>query len=141
MKNIFVYGTLKRGFPNYSQERLGRFYMSRCKTVNCYLLVIADEYYVPVLLLDGKDMTAEQISGELYQVDQKTLSWLDQLEGIGQAKGYKRIEIEILTDRGEVKIAEAYMKDKKDLDTIHSILSTHYERDTRYILPALRNGN
>ena len=139
MKNIFVYGTLKRGFPNYSQERLERFYMGCCKTVNCYSLIIADQYFVPVLLSDHKDSQAEQILGELYQVDQKTLAWLDQLEGVGKIKGYQRIEIEILTDTGKIKIAEAYMKDKKDFDTIHSTLSTGYELDARYIVPALRD--
>ena len=137
MKNIFVYGTLKSGFPNYSEQRLGRFYSANCTTVLPYSLVVADQYYVPVLLLDGDKPKLEHINGELYQVNQDTLAWLDALEGIGKEKGYQRVEIEVLAE-SEVISAEAYMKYRQDIDVIHNELSTHYELDARYIPPASR---
>ena len=138
MTTIFVYGTLKRGFPNYNEQRLGAFYCGNCTTVERYALVIADQYYVPVLLKDNYKTAKECIAGELYQVDQQTLKWLDKLEGIGKPKGYQRIEIKVLMASGELKTAYAYMKYHKDLDIIHNELSSHYALDLRYITPANR---
>jgi len=138
MKNIFVYGTLKRGFPNYSEQGLGRFYIDDCITERPYSLVIADQYYVPVLLPDGNKHRLERIKGELYRVDQDMLIWLDTLEGVGKDKGYQRIEIRVLSSDGQVIVAEAYMKYRKDIGVIHNELSTEYKRDPRYIPLALR---
>ncbi len=141
MKNIFVYGTLKRGFPNHSPQRLERFYITDCKTVNHYSLVIVGQYYVPVLLQKNNEAIGEQVLGELYRVDQQTLDCLDKLEGVGKEKGYRRIEIEVLTDAGEIKIADVYIKNRQDLEIVHSTLSTNYALDSRYIIPELRNAN
>jgi gamma-glutamylaminecyclotransferase len=137
MKTIFVYGTLKRGFPNYNKQRLSQFYIGNCTTVTPYSLLIADQYYVPVLLLDATHGN-KRIKGELYRVDQNTLAWLDALEGVGKNKGYQRVEIEVLAENGEIILANAYMKYRKDIDVIHNQLSTQYELDSRYIIPALR---
>jgi gamma-glutamylaminecyclotransferase len=138
MTPIFVYGTLKRGFPNYSEQRLGAFYDGDGMTVERYALVIADRYYVPVLLRDENTATKEFVSGELYQVDAQTLKWLDKLEGVGQPKGYQRVEIKVAMASGEIKTANTYMKYSKALDIIHNELSSHYALDPRYIVPALR---
>ncbi len=139
MKNIFVYGTLKRDFPNYNPQRLAAGYRGKYKTVKPYALVIADQYYVPVLLKD-KEGLRTQISGELYQVDPQTLIWLDQLEGIGKPKGYQRLEIEVINSKGKIAKADVYMKDKKDLDSIHEELTISYPLDPRYIAPHLRQA-
>jgi gamma-glutamylaminecyclotransferase len=138
MHYIFVYGTLKRGFPNYDAQRLGSFYVSDCATTASYSLVIADQYYIPVLLLDNDNVARGRIIGELYHVDQATLRWLDALEGVGKNRGYQRVEVEVLTKKGDIKIAEAYMKYRHDLDVIHNELSTQYDKDERYIVPSLR---
>ncbi len=140
MNNIFVYGTLKRGFPNYSEQRLGQFYISDCTTLKLYSLVIADQYYVPVLLLDGNMHKLERIKGELYRIDQNTLAWLDALEGVGKDKGYQRVKIEVLAYNGEVIMAEAYMKYQRDIVVIHNELSTQYELDLRYMPLGLREA-
>jgi len=138
MATIFIYGTLKRGFPNYSEQRLGVFYDGDCITVEHYALVIADQYYVPVLLRDEDKTIKGPVSGELYQVDQQTLKWLDKLEGVGKPKGYQRVEIKIAMTSGELKTANAYMKYSKDLDIIHNELSAYYALDPRYIPPKSR---
>lgn len=140
MTTIFVYGTLKRGFPNYSEQRLGVFYCGDCITVASYGLVIADQYYVPVLLQDGHKVAKECIAGELYRVDQQTLKWLDKLEGVGKPKGYQRVDIKVAMISGEIKTADAYMKDTKDLDIIHNALSSYYAVDPRYIAPERRTS-
>jgi gamma-glutamylcyclotransferase (GGCT)/AIG2-like uncharacterized protein YtfP len=140
MKNIFVYGTLKCSFQNYSEQRLGQFYISDCTTLKPYSLVIADQYYVPVLLLDGNKHKLAHIKGELYRVDQNTLAWLDALEGVGKDKGYQRVKIEVLADNGEVIMAEAYMKYQRDVVVIHNELSTQYELDLRYMPFSLREA-
>jgi gamma-glutamylaminecyclotransferase len=138
MNYIFVYGTLKRGFPNYNEQRLGSFYIGDCVTVVPYSLVIADQYYVPVLLLDNNKSAKEAIAGELYCVDKSTLRWLDALESVGKDRGYQRVKIEVLMEHGEIKVAEAYMKYRQDIDVIHNELTIKYDQDKRYIIPSLR---
>ncbi|MCK5918547.1 MAG: gamma-glutamylcyclotransferase [Cocleimonas sp.] len=141
MKNIFVYGTLKRGFQNYSEQYLGRFYIGNYTTQKPYSLVVADQYYVPVLLLNTIKHNQEHIKGikgELYRVNQDTLAWLDVLEGVGKDKGYQRVKIDVLSADGKVIMAEAYMKYRQDLAVIHNELSTQYELDSRYIPLSLR---
>ena len=88
---VFVYGTLKRGEPNYhlikpgsssgKSELVGTGY-----TENKFPLVIATKYNIPHLLdAVGK---GEFVTGELYSVDQSMLDQLDILEGI--PKHYQR---------------------------------------------------
>ena len=138
MHYVFVYGTLKRGFPNHNEKSLGHFYIDDAVTVKRYALVIANQHYVPVLLLDNDHHTKEAILGELYKVDKKMLAWLDTLEGVGKPKGYQRIKIAVKTKAEKIIMTNVYAKKRKNLDMIHTKLTTHYSLDPRYIIPELR---
>lgn len=83
MARVFVYGTLKRGQPNHGVLRDGAngraAFRGRARTVEPYPLVIAGEHNVPRLLdLPGQ---GRRVAGEIYVVDERMLSFLDEFEG------------------------------------------------------------
>ena len=90
---IFVYGTLKKGFPNHhrymqSAEKLGNY-----RTVENYPLVLIGHRYVPCMI--NAPGEGEPIEGELYEVDNDCLKRLDALERIKKPDGYRRLKINI----------------------------------------------
>ena len=134
---VFIYGTLKRGFPNYDESLLGEFFLGECCTRFAYPLVVANQFYSPVLI--DEQGSGCVVSGELYRVDQPTLLTLDKLEGVGSDWGYHRIEISIdHAELGEV-LATTYAKHRNALRDIHSGALSRYELDLRYVHPSLRN--
>ncbi|KAG8452063.1 hypothetical protein GDO86_004020 [Hymenochirus boettgeri] len=83
MTNIFVYGTLKKGQPNYhviTTSNHGKaVFKGTGTTVEKYPLVIAVEANIPFLLdIPG---IGHHISGEIYSVDEQLLHFLDEFEG------------------------------------------------------------
>ncbi len=136
MKNIFIYGTLKRGFPNHDQKLLGKYYQCIGKSIEPYPLVIANQFYSPVLL--DEVGVGKQVTGELYRVDNPTLVALDEIEGVGQNWGYHRTTIEVQRVKGGTMRAFAYMKYRKDLQVIHTEPLSFYALDARYVHPSMR---
>lgn len=70
---IFVYGSLKRGYPNH-ELIAGQEYLGQARTENGYKLY---EVVLPVLVIEGDDY----IEGELYNCDDNAIFYLDRLEG------------------------------------------------------------
>ncbi|XP_059184085.1 gamma-glutamylaminecyclotransferase B-like [Centropristis striata] len=84
MAHVFVYGTLKKGQPNYyrmfeSANGKAEFLSSAC-TVQKYPLVIAGKYNIPALL--NLPDQGRRVRGEIYKVDDKMLKFLDDFEGV-----------------------------------------------------------
>ncbi|KAJ8707245.1 hypothetical protein PYW08_011379 [Mythimna loreyi] len=82
MHKVFVYGTLKRGEPNYywltkNENGVGKF-VSEGRTKTKYPLIIATKYNIPFLL--HKPGTGYNVQGEIFEVDDTMLSKLDILE-------------------------------------------------------------
>ncbi|XP_034614100.1 gamma-glutamylaminecyclotransferase [Trachemys scripta elegans] len=83
MACVFVYGTLKKGQPNYQHMINGTHgrtkFQGRGRTVEKYPLVIAGKYNIPFLLnIPG---TGHHVTGEIYSVDDQMLQFLDEFEG------------------------------------------------------------
>ncbi|XP_055475195.1 gamma-glutamylaminecyclotransferase isoform X3 [Psammomys obesus] len=83
MAHVFVYGTLKRGQPNHKvmldRSHGSAVFRGRGCTVESFPLVIAGEHNIPWLLnLPGKGRC---VAGEIYEVDEKMLGFLDDFEG------------------------------------------------------------
>ncbi|XP_005107342.1 putative gamma-glutamylcyclotransferase CG2811 [Aplysia californica] len=78
----FVYGTLKTTEPNhrhmFAKGAAGSQLVGRARTVEKFPLIVATPYNVPFLLL--KEGTGNQITGELYRVNDETLAYLDWFE-------------------------------------------------------------
>lgn len=97
---VFVYGTLKRGQPNYkwltdSSNGSATFISSGTTSVR-FPLVIGTRYNIPFLL--NRPGTGNLIAGEVYEIDEPMLSRLDVLEGYPEF--YHRDEYDIQTDDG-----------------------------------------
>ncbi|CAO2837993.1 unnamed protein product [Amaranthus hypochondriacus] len=109
---IFVYGTLKQGFPNhYLLEGLSAsndaVFQGCYKTVNTYPLVLGP-LGIPFLInIPG---SGHRVKGELYSVSGHALEKLDELEGISRGH-YERLPLEVVTEEeGNLRViqVEAY---------------------------------
>ena len=129
---VFVYGTLKKGFPNYDESLLSHYFVGDCKTIDRYPLVVANKYYSPVLIDEKGE--GQLVHGELYKVSQEVLTILDKMEGVGQDWGYRRIQIDVALDRGEVISANTYVKQRNELSAIHSNPLQTYGIDHIFLL-------
>ncbi|MDT7838225.1 gamma-glutamylcyclotransferase family protein [Aquabacterium sp. OR-4] len=109
---LFVYGTLKEGFPN-SHLNAGRRVPGRFITRQAfpmYVVRLPAEDRAPWLVnLPGH---GHQVHGEVYEVDAADLPVLDQLEEVGLPTGYVRVAIalEALHEPGLCVQAQAYLK-------------------------------
>lgn len=131
MERVFVYGTLKRGRANEPRLPPHRF-VSTATTVDPYPLVIAHDWFVPVLI--DEPGSGLPIEGEVLEVDTAQLQYLDAFEGVGTAWGYRRVDIEVRTESA-TSHAWAYVKDRALLDQIHSEPMSSYPDDPRYVPP------
>ena len=88
---VFVYGTLKKGFPNHDrcmpQARLEGIFRTRER----YRLVLNGERHSPCMIAgSGK---GHNVIGELYTVDDAGLAQMDRLERVDRPNGYRRHRI------------------------------------------------
>uniref|UniRef100_A0A3Q3N5Z0 Gamma-glutamylaminecyclotransferase n=1 Tax=Mastacembelus armatus TaxID=205130 RepID=A0A3Q3N5Z0_9TELE len=95
MTRVFVYGTLKKGQPNYFRmfnHNNGKAkFLASALTSEKYPLVIAGKYNIPFLLnIPGE---GKRVHGEIYKVDDKMLKFLDDFEGV--PKTYQRTMIQL----------------------------------------------
>ncbi|WP_188906607.1 gamma-glutamylcyclotransferase family protein [Aureimonas endophytica] len=132
MEYVFVYGTLKRGFPLFEKGLFGAEFVGACRTVQPYPLVIAMPFFGPVML-DRPGMGLP-VQGELYRVAAEDLPRLDVLEDVGEPGSFRsRLDVATLSDRRTIA-AIGFMKDERWLDPVHSGFMTDYQ-DTRFIPP------
>ncbi|XP_012543559.1 putative gamma-glutamylcyclotransferase CG2811 isoform X2 [Monomorium pharaonis] len=96
LHRVFVYGTLKRGEPNHGliKDTANGYakFLGLGRTTVPYPLVIATKYNIPFLL--KKPNTGNYVFGEIYDVDSKMLTKLDELEEHPQF--YERTEEKVL---------------------------------------------
>ena len=107
---VFVFGTLKDGFPNFAVNR-GRRIGSAFRTLDRLPLLLMGERHVP-WLIDSPGL-GERVAGELYEVDAAALAAMDELEGVGRPDGYHRRALRVqAAARGDdtVVLAQVYMK-------------------------------
>lgn len=135
MHIVFVYGTLKRSFPNYDEWMTGFKYIADGMTCEAFSLVVGGAYYSPILL--SEKGTGHFVKGELFEVDDDGLAALDMIEGVGKPNGYKRTAIEVMGS-GESLQAWTYVKDRGTVDVIHNELDGEYKLDVRYVPAAQR---
>lgn len=88
---VFVYGTLKKGFPNNRLLNKSKLLTEACYPGNMYDIV-----YFPGVKFYDSEKNLGDIHGELWEVDDDTLVRLDELEGVPHL--YTRIVIDSLDD-------------------------------------------
>ncbi|MCP3666630.1 MAG: gamma-glutamylcyclotransferase [Gammaproteobacteria bacterium] len=112
---VFVFGTLKRNFPN-SHLNQGEQLPGDFRTLKPYPLYLVGDRCSP-WMVNSPDQ-GFQVKGELYSIDKNALRALDRLERVSEDDGYKRetIMIEEITHDQPLE-AFIYLKQSYDLDT------------------------
>ncbi len=132
MDFVFVYGTLKRGFPYHETGMAGARFVERCRTREAYPLVVGGRWFSPILLAEPG--VGRRVIGEVYEADDAKLAELDALEGTHQPTGYDRVAIIVEpVDGGAVIEAWSYFKDRARVDVIHDDMLEEYATDPRYV--------
>lgn len=114
---IFVYGTLKEGFPNFHfnpGRRVPGTYRTR-QPLPFYVVQLRDEDRAPWLV--NQPGCGVQVAGQVFEVDAATLQAMDVFEEVGLPTGYARVavELEAVDEAGTVLHAHVYMKEKHQM--------------------------
>ena len=104
---VFVFGTLKSGFPNFATNR-GRRVGSLFRTLERHPLLLVGERHVPWMIDSPGE--GERVAGEVYDVDAAALVAMDDLEGIGRPDGYHRKALRVQSSDDALVLAQVYMK-------------------------------
>lgn len=108
MLRVFVYGTLKQGFPNFGLNK-----GVRCRgsfvTRDKYPLYLIGERYSPWLVLNKG--TGTNVKGQVFEISQAILTAMDRLERTDKPDGYRRITTRVICiESGEQQNAFMYGK-------------------------------
>lgn len=90
MQLLFVYGSLKEGFPNFHVNK-GRRVAGLYRTAEpCALYLVSGQ--LPCLIPElGPTVTGGlQVQGQLFEVNPQELATMDALERVGEPGGYAR---------------------------------------------------
>jgi gamma-glutamylaminecyclotransferase len=134
MHQVFVYGTLKRGYPNSHIGMPQATFIGEYRTVARYPLVIGGQWFVPNLLNEPGE--GHQVTGEAYEVDDAVLAELDELESVHLATGYRRIKIEIEPiSESSPALGDVwtYLRERRHVPIIHDGPMETYPLDARYV--------
>jgi gamma-glutamylaminecyclotransferase len=93
--DIFVYGTLREGYPNH-HHNVGVRKTGTFRTVEHFPLVIHGPRYSPCLIFSPGE--GYPVRGEVYRVDDAGLALMDQLERIEAPDGFQRLQISITSE-------------------------------------------
>jgi len=131
MYKIFVYGTLKRNFPNFYLNK-GNF-IDKCVTVEKFSLCLVGERYSPCII---KNFTHENyIIGELFEVNDETMQNFDLRERIDKEDGYKKIQIQVKKIASNEKTtAFCYVKEIYQINTADVYVSNLMEYTVNHSL-------
>lgn len=116
MPMLFVYGSLKEGFPNFPVNA-GRRIEGDYRTACAYPLYLWSGQLPCLLPQPGRGVP---VRGQLFEVDAAALQAMDRLERVGEPGGYARHTIRVVrTDVAGTAAVEAfvYMQDPRLLDT------------------------
>lgn len=105
--NLFVYGTLKKGFGNHHYLKTATL-LGAAKTALPYPMILKHKAF-PYLI--NKPKKGLQVKGELYQIDYPTLLKIDELEGYPEH--YTRCEIDVLKEDDQKERALVYFLNEK----------------------------
>jgi len=128
---VFVYGTLKNGQPNHhwlSQTDNGyQAFLGQAASVNKFPLVIASRYNIPYLL--DKPGTGHNIYGEVYEVDEKMLGKLDELEDHPTYYERRLEKVSMMEDKQEMTCWIYILKKHKEEMLQLPMLSSYRSED------------
>jgi gamma-glutamylaminecyclotransferase len=113
MHAVFLFGTLKQGFPNSGRNKGARI-PGEFLTKNRYPLYLVGERHSPWLMLSKGE--GFQVRGQVFMVDEAGLGEMDRLERIHQADGYRRVRIPVFSEsKNEEMLVFVYGKPPQQL--------------------------
>ena len=116
MPMLFVYGSLKEGFPNFHVNQ-GRRVSGEFRTVQTYPLYLIAGRLPCLLSAPGEGL---HVQGQLFEVSADALARMDALERVGQPGGYMREPITVQridTAESAPLAAFVYLQSRAMLDT------------------------
>jgi gamma-glutamylaminecyclotransferase len=128
MHRVFVFGTVKQGFPLHRQG-LGDTprRLADCRTVERFPMFIASAWYAPMMM--NEPGSGRRVRGELYEVDDAGLARLDAVEAVGKPGNWRVVtDVEALDGSGRWP-AFVYVKSRVFAIPIHSDLLDVYDDD------------
>ena len=132
MHKIFVFGTLKEGFPNYGINKGSRLEGSYL-TKNRYPLYLIGKRFSPWLVLDKGN--GHNVRGQVFIVNDATLAEMDKLERINEVDGYRRIKLTVISEESAEKLVVfAYGKPVEQLDSADIRLELNGEYELEHSL-------
>ena len=90
---VFVYGTLKEGFPNF-HVNAGRRVAGEFVTAQSYPLYVIGSHPVPWLV--DRAGEGHRVRGQVFAVDDATLARMDELELVDHPDWYARRTIDVV---------------------------------------------
>lgn len=110
---VFVFGTLKEGFPNFVTNR-GMRMPGTFRTRAAYPLYLVGHRHSPWLV--DAPHTGFRVTGQVFQVNAQAIEAMDKLERVSESDGYRRriLELEHLEASAFVS-AFAYLKSPEQL--------------------------
>ena len=105
---LFIYGTLKRGFPLYHHLSEQTF-IAEVKTTPCYRMYSHLQSWYPVLISDKNN--GLEIEGEVWEVTESCLAKLDQVEGGSFIRQYVDLQAPepLIVGRDPQELVETYL--------------------------------
>lgn len=92
---VFVFGTLKEGFPNFHTNQGNRL-AGTFMTQERFPLYLVGERYSPWLIHAPGE--GHRVIGQVFEVDPIALAAMDKLERITEPDGYRRVVLEVASD-------------------------------------------
>jgi gamma-glutamylaminecyclotransferase len=117
---LFVYGSLKQGFPN-AHVNTGRRVGGDFRTLQRLPFYLVGAGHLPCLVLQpGHGL---QVRGQVFEVSAADLAAMDRLERVGEPQGYSRVRIEVQqVDDGRVLEADVYVQQASRLDPSNALI-------------------
>lgn len=132
---VFVYGTLKRGFPNH-RYLAGATFIGEARTREAYPLVVGGAWFTPFLIPEVG--SGHPVRGELWRVPEAMMPALDDLESTHLPDGYRRETIPVvMLEGGDTLEAWVYFRKREHIAVIHTGNLADYQ-DRRYTAAADR---
>ncbi len=95
MHPVFVFGTLKEGFPNSSTNHGSRV-QGGFLTKSRYPLYLVGKRYSPWLVLSSGE--GFHVRGQVFMVDEVALRNMDRLERAHETNGYSRVKMTVFSE-------------------------------------------
>src|SRR5215210_2379914 len=133
MIRVFVFGTLKRGFPLHDCGLRQARFLGAYRTCQRYPMMVAGPWFAPMML--DRPGIGFQVKGELYEVNAAALAVLDALESVGKPGNFRILmDVESLAGTGTTR-ALAYVKSAEQATPLHTGYLDDYQ-DARFIPPS-----